>query len=126
VLVDDVVHPALAHALHVTRTSRPPGAVAVKEHVVHKRCEKIKKNIRERIKKCQREYSFYSKVFSRCEEEEEQTNRNFPTRPTPTRRIFNTQKRTVVRGQIARLEDFLIAEGILHVFVQVFSAHDAI
>ena len=45
---------------------------------------------------------------------------------TNTTYIFNTQKRTVVRGQIARLEDFLIAEGILHVFVQVFSAHDAI
>jgi hypothetical protein len=125
VLVDDVVHPALAHALHVTRTSRPPGAVAVKEHVVHKRCKKKNKNIRERIKKCQREYYFYSKVFSHCEEEE-QTNRNFPTRPTTTQHILNKQKLTVVRGQIARLEDFLIAEGILHVFVQVFSAHDAI
>ena len=39
---------------------------------------------------------------------------------------INKQKRTVVRGQIARLEDFLIAEGILHVFVQVFSAHGEI
>ena len=66
------------------------------------------------------------KVFSHCEEEEERTNRNFPTRPTTTQHVFNTLKLTVVRGQIARLEDFLIAEGILHVFVQVFSAHDEI
>lgn len=37
-LVDDVVHPALAHALQVTRTSRPPGAVSVKEHVIDQSC----------------------------------------------------------------------------------------
>jgi hypothetical protein len=46
VLVDDVVHPALAHALQVTRTSRPPGAVSVKEHVIDQSCV-IKK---ERVK----------------------------------------------------------------------------
>lgn len=121
-LVDDVVHPALAHALQVTRTSRPPGAVSVKEYVIDQSC--VIENfgfVKEReSKKCQSR----RKEVSKEREKRERKGLELQFFPIATEkdddkkiRMCTYKKLTVVREHLVRLNDLFIVEGILHVFV---------